>query len=107
MLCRDAIFSWKNRNVFLTSIFTIGIIAKQCPRGHACLHNTGESYNGSITVSKTVHGGSNPSSPARKAFFARLFSFMSECYVTVVLVLLSVETMEGMREKNGISAIGA
>ena len=24
----------------------------------------GESYNGSITVSKTVHGGSNPSSPA-------------------------------------------
>ena len=25
----------------------------------------GESYNGSITVSKTVHGGSNPSSPAR------------------------------------------
>lgn len=23
----------------------------------------GESYNGSITVSKTVHGGSNPSSP--------------------------------------------
>ena len=25
----------------------------------------GESYNGSITVSKTVHGGSNPSSPAQ------------------------------------------
>ena len=25
---------------------------------------SGESYNGSITVSKTVHGGSNPSSPA-------------------------------------------
>ena len=25
---------------------------------------TGESYNGSITVSKTAHGGSNPSSPA-------------------------------------------
>lgn len=24
----------------------------------------GESYSGSITVSKTVHGGSNPSSPA-------------------------------------------
>lgn len=23
----------------------------------------GESYSGSITVSKTVHGGSNPSSP--------------------------------------------
>ncbi len=23
----------------------------------------GESYNGSMTVSKTVHGGSNPSSP--------------------------------------------
>ena len=26
----------------------------------------GESYNGSITVSKTVHGGSNPSSPVKK-----------------------------------------
>ena len=25
----------------------------------------GESYSGSITVSKTVHGGSNPSSPAK------------------------------------------
>ena len=25
----------------------------------------GESYNGSIPVSKTVHGGSNPSSPAK------------------------------------------
>ena len=26
----------------------------------------GESYNGSIAVSKTVHGGSNPSSPVKK-----------------------------------------
>ena len=26
--------------------------------------NEGESYNGSMPVSKTVHGGSNPSSPA-------------------------------------------
>ena len=25
--------------------------------------NKGESYNGSMPVSKTVHGGSNPSSP--------------------------------------------
>ena len=25
----------------------------------------GESYNGSIAVSKTVHGGSNPSSPVK------------------------------------------
>ncbi len=27
----------------------------------------GESYNGSITVSKTVHGGSNPSSPVLRS----------------------------------------
>ena len=28
--------------------------------------NKGESYNGSMPVSKTVHGGSNPSSPVFK-----------------------------------------
>ena len=28
--------------------------------------NKGESYNGSMPVSKTVHGGSNPSSPVKK-----------------------------------------
>lgn len=30
--------------------------------------NIGESYSGSIAVSKTVHGGSNPSSPASKEY---------------------------------------
>ena len=29
-------------------------------------HHLGESSNGRIPVSKTVHGGSNPSSPARE-----------------------------------------
>lgn len=33
----------------------------------------GESYSGSIAVSKTVHGGSNPSSPV----FSRVEKFMS------------------------------
>ena len=34
---------------------------------HLKKKDKGESYNGSIAVSKTVHGGSNPSSPARKS----------------------------------------
>ena len=35
--------------------------------------NEGESYNGSMPVSKTVHGGSNPSSPVKKASRLRCF----------------------------------
>ena len=39
-------------------------IAESAEKPAYTILNTGESYNGSITVSKTVHGGSNPSSPA-------------------------------------------
>ena len=39
-------------------------IAESVEKPAYTILNTGESYNGSITVSKTVHGGSNPSSPA-------------------------------------------
>ena len=53
------------------------------------LKRIGESYNGSMTVSKTVHGGSNPSSPVVKSLevqgffcykksgvFKRIYEFM-------------------------------
>ena len=47
------------------------------------LYIVGESYSGSIAVSKTVHGGSNPSSPARrilKSFRDRGFQdFLFSC----------------------------
>ena len=33
----------------------------------------GESYNGSMPVSKTVHGGSNPSSPAKDIAICGVF----------------------------------